>query len=83
MYPSLMKKDSKLYLMWVENKRLYTSQSSDLGLSWSEFLEDEYTLTNKFTRCFLKSNYDSDLLFNCSSIFIESNNISILGFHNK
>ena len=83
MFPSLIKFKDTLYLMWVENKRLYTSQSSDLGLSWSEFLEDEYTLTNKFTRCFLKSNYDSDLLFNCSSIFIDSNSISILGFHNK
>lgn len=83
MFPTLIKYKDILYLMWVQNRKLYTTQSYDLGISWSEFLEDEYTLTNKFTRCIIKSNYSSDLDYNCSSTFISSDHISILGFSDK
>lgn len=82
-FPTLIKHKEKIYLMWVSNKILYTSVSKDLGVSWSNFLEDEFSMTNKFIRGYIKSNYSIDLDYICSSLFISRNEISILGFDTK
>lgn len=82
-FPSLIKYNDSLYLMWVTNKILYTSISSDLGISWSDSSEDDFSMSNKFIRCFIKSNYSLDLEYNCSSLFIADSDISILGFDIK
>lgn len=79
-FPSLISHKENLYLMWVQDKILYTIKSIDLGLSWSEPWEDIYTMSNKFIRSFIKSNYKDDLVYNCSSVFISDKDISILGF---
>ncbi|GAA0105254.1 hypothetical protein UT300013_18780 [Paraclostridium sordellii] len=80
LYPSLVKSDSKLYLSYVEQNRLYTKTSDDLGNTWSNCIEDPYSINEKFIRCYLKSNYRDDLDYNCSSLFATKNPFSILGY---
>lgn len=80
MYPSLMKKDSKLYLMWVDFGRLYTSFSDDLGKTWSDPKIDEFSLEENFIRANFYSNYKEDLSYNVNSVFTSENDIGIIGF---
>lgn len=79
-FTTLIKHEDTLRIMWVENKILYTSTSCDLGNYWSDYVEDEFSMSNKFIRSYFKSNYRYDLDYNCSSIFIAKDDISILGF---
>lgn len=82
-FPTIIKFKDIVYLMWVQNRFLYTSLSNDLGMSWSDFLEDDFSTKNQFIRCFINSNYHHDLEYNCSSLFISKSDISILGFSDK
>lgn len=82
-FPTLIKHGKTIYLMWVEHKLLYTSFSKDLGLSWNEFIQDEFGMTSKFIRSYFKSNYANDFDYNCNTLFISKDDISILGFFNK
>lgn len=82
-FPSLITHKESLYLMWIQDKILYTIKSADLGLSWSDNLEDIYSMSNKFIRSFIKSNYKDDLEYNCSFVFISDKDICILGLNDK
>ncbi len=81
MYPSLIKNDSSLYLMWVNYNRLNTSISTDLGKTWSEHDIDEFSIEDDFTRARFVSNYKDDLPYNSTSLFTTHNNVEILGFN--
>lgn len=80
MYPSLMKKDSKLYLMWVNFGRLYTSISEDLGKTWSSPNIDEFSLEEDFIRANFFSNYKEDSGYNVNAVFTTIDDIGIIGF---
>lgn len=82
-FPNIIKFGNLLYLMWVNNKILYTSISNNLGLFWNDGIEDTFSMSNKFNRCCIKSNYPLDLEYNSSSLFISDKDISILGFDIK
>ena len=80
MYPCLLKKDSILYLMWVNFGRLYTSSSSDLGKTWSEHKIDPYSVEDDFIRANFFSNYKDDSSYNVNSIFTTMDDVGIIGF---
>ncbi|SCH31461.1 MULTISPECIES: hypothetical protein [unclassified Romboutsia] len=80
MYPSFLKKDSTLYLMWVNFGKLHTSYSKDLGKSWSEHEIDEYSVENDFMRANFFSNYKDDLPYNVNTVFTSIDDVGILGF---
>lgn len=79
MYPSFVKKESVLYLMWVEYGRLYTSTSNNLGKQWSAPILDEFSVEDNFVRAKFFSNYKEDIDYNVSSIFTVRDNVAILG----
>ncbi|MGL5329518.1 MAG: hypothetical protein ACRDD7_09625, partial [Peptostreptococcaceae bacterium] len=80
MYPSLLKKNSELFITWIEFGRLYTNKSIDLGKTWSkhniEMLDDK----EAFIRSKFFSNYDKDKQFNVNSVFTTIDDIGLLGF---
>lgn len=80
MYPSLIKNESNLYLMWVSYDKLHTSLSRDLGKTWSEYEIDEFSIEEDFNIARFFSNYENDELYNVTSVFTTSNDIGILGF---
>lgn len=80
MYPTLLKYNSLLYLMWVNYNRLYTSVSDDLGKSWSTPKVDEFSTIEDFTRASFVSNYIEDLPYNPTGVFTTYDDIGILGF---
>lgn len=80
MYPSLLKKGSIIYLMWVDFGRLNTSISYDLGKTWSNQKTDEFSVEDDFVRARFISNYKDDLPYNASCIFTTSSAVEILGF---
>lgn len=80
MYPTLLKHNSTLYLMWVNFNKLYTSVSHDLGKTWSEHIVDELSVEGDFTRSNFFSNYVEDAPYNSTGVFITYNEIGIIGF---
>ena len=79
-YPSIVKENSNIYLMWVNYNKLYTSTSIDVGRTWSEHEIDEASLDEDFCRCKFLSEYSDDLSYNLTSIFTINDDITILGF---
>ncbi|MGL4911346.1 MAG: hypothetical protein ACRC3Y_02835 [Romboutsia sp.] len=80
MYPSLIKNEASLYLMWVSYDKLHTSLSKDLGKTWSEHEVDEFSIEEDFNIARFFSNYKNDKLYNVTSVFTTNNDIGILGF---
>lgn len=80
MYPSFLKKDSILYLMWINYGKLNTTCSKDLGRNWSEHEIDEYSIEDEFIRANFFSNYISDVSYNVNTVFTSIDDIGILGF---
>ena len=80
MYPSLVKHNSTIYLMWVNYNKLYTSISNDLGKTWSKHEVEETSIKEDFCRSKFLSNYCDDLSYNVTSIFTINDDITILGF---
>lgn len=80
MYPSLIKENTRLYLMWVNYNRLVTCSSDDLGKTWSDHETDDFSIEEDFVRARFFSNYKNDMPYNVSSIFTTSNDVGILGF---
>lgn len=80
MYPSFLKKDSTLYLMWVNYGKLYTSSSTDLGRNWSTHEIDDFSVENDFIRSNFFSNFKNDIPYNVNSVFTSVDDIGILGF---
>ena len=80
MYPSLIKENNKLNLMWVNFNRLYTCSSDDFGTTWSDHSIDEISIENDFTMSKFLSNYKEDSCFNLSNTFNIYKSIDILGF---
>ena len=80
MYPSLIKNESNLYLIWVNYDKLNTSLSKDLGKTWSEHEVDEFSIEENFNIARFFSNYKNDKPYNVTSVFTTNNDIGILGF---
>ncbi|MGL6107667.1 hypothetical protein [Romboutsia sp.] len=80
MYPTILKYDSALYLMWVNYQRLYTSVSNDLGKTWGEHDVDEFSVEEDFTRANFASNCIDDLPYNPTGVFTTYSTIGIIGF---
>lgn len=79
MYPSLVKKDNKLFICWVDFNKLFTSYSENTGKTWSEPSIDEYSTGDDFVRSNFYSNYKDDLSYNISYVFSTLNEVGILG----
>ena len=79
MYPSLVKKDNKLFICWVDFNKLFTSYSEDTGKTWSGPSIDNYSTEDDFIRSTFYSNYKDDLSYNISYVFSTLNEIGILG----
>ncbi len=79
MYPSLVKKNNKLFICWVDFNKLFTSYSENTGKSWSEASIDEYSTGDDFVRSNFYSNYKDDLGYNISYVFSTLNEVGILG----
>lgn len=79
-YPTLVKHNSYLNLMWVNYNKLYTACSDNLGKTWSEHEIDDNSLDEDFCKSKFISNYSNDLSYNTSSVFSINNEISIIGF---
>ncbi len=79
MYPSLVKINDTLFVSWVDFNKLFTSNSKNNGLDWSEPIFDNYSVQDDFVRCIFYSNYKDDLEFNTSYVFSMFNEIGILG----
>lgn len=79
MYPSLVKKDNKLFICWVDFNKLFTSYSEDMGKTWSNPSIDEYSKEDNFVRCNFYSNYKYDLSYNVSYLFSTLNEVGIIG----
>lgn len=80
MYPTLIKENSLIYLMWVNYGRLHTSVSSTLGKEWSEHNIDDASIEEDFVRANFFSNYIKDANYNVGSVFTTCDDIGILGF---
>lgn len=80
MYPSLLKNNNSLYLMWVNHNRLFSSISNDLGKTWSDNNIDEFSIKEDFTRAKFISNYKDDLIYNSTGVFTTYKDIGLLGF---
>ena len=79
-YPSIVKQNSTIYLMWVNSNKLYTSISNDLGKTWSEHQIDETSIDERFCRSKFLSNYPDDFSYNLTSVFTIDDDITIIGF---
>ena len=79
-YPSLVKHNSYLNLMWVNYNKLYTAYSDNLGKTWSEHEIDDNSIDEDFCKSKFISNYSDDLSYNTTSVFTINNDISIIGF---
>lgn len=79
-YPSIVKHNSTIYLMWVNYNKLYTSISNDLGKTWSKHEIEETSIEEDFCRSKFLSCYTDDLAYNLTSIFTINEDITILGF---
>lgn len=79
MYPSLIKKDNKIFVCWVNFNKLFTSYSENKGQTWSEPSIDEDSKSDNFIRSFFYSNYEEDLNYNISYVFSTLNEVGILG----
>ena len=79
-YPSLVKHNSYLNLMWVNYNKLYTAYSDNLGKTWSEHELDDNSIDEDFCKSKFISNYSDDLSYNTTSVFTINNDISIIGF---
>lgn len=80
MYPSLIKENTTLHLMWVNYGKLNTSISLNLGKEWGDHNIDEFSIEDDFVRANFFSNYTNDKGYNVSSLFTNSNDVEILGF---
>ncbi len=80
MFPSLMKHNSMLYIMWIDNNRLYNCISNDTGKSWSEPNLDEFSLDYNFTRANFLSNCEDDHKYSSTNVFTILKNIELIGF---
>jgi hypothetical protein len=83
LFPSIVKSKSDIFISYVYENILYTCSSNDLGSTWSNFVEDEYSINDKFIRAYLKSNYSDDLSYKSSCLFITKNPFGILGNYDK
>lgn len=80
MYPSFAIEENIIFLMWVHLNKLYTCYSVDDGFSWSKPFLDFDSVSLEFLRSRFLSNYNKDLSYNDSNLFITSEEISFLGF---
>lgn len=80
MYPSLLKNNNILSIMWVDFGRLYYRTSNNLGKSWSEVFIDELSTEEYFIRSNFFSNCDKDKMFNVNSVFTTMDDVGLLGF---
>lgn len=69
LFPSIIKKNSTLYIQWVEYFDLYICQSDDFGMNWSKPIIDK-NISNK---PFIRYQYISD---NITSIFAPKKHLS-------
>ena len=69
LFPSIIKKNSTLYIQWVEYFDLYICQSDDFGMNWSKPIIDK-NISNK---PFIRYQYISD---NITSIFAPIKHLS-------
>lgn len=81
-YPSIIKADNKLWVMWIQLDSLYSRYSTDNGVSWGEAFIDPKSVKNDFIRYRFFSNYKHDLNhFNVDWVFGTFNpRISFIGF---
>ena len=79
MYPSLLKKDNKLFVYWVNFNKLFTSYCENNGKTWCDPSIDEYSIKDDFVRSAFLSNYKDDLGYNINHVFSTSNEVGILG----
>lgn len=79
-FPSLLKYQSNIYLMWVNYQRLNTCVSTDLGKTWSNPEVDKFSLAEDFSRANFSSNYCDDIPYNATSIFTTTDSIGLIGF---
>ena len=77
-YPSIVKQNSTIYLMWVNSNKLYTSISNDLGKTWSEHQIDETSIDERFCISKFLSNYPDDFSYNLTSVFTIDDDITII-----
>lgn len=83
LYPSILKYNSSIFISYVHKNILYTCYSDDLGCSWSESYEDEFSINDKFIRACFKSNYLSDKDYISTNVFVSKDPFGILGnFYN-
>ena len=83
LFPSIVKYDCNIFISYVHDNRLYTCSSKDLGATWGDYIEDDYSINDKFIRAYFKSNYSSDLSYKSSCLFITKSPFGILGNFNK
>lgn len=69
LFPSIIKKNSTLYIQWVEYFDLFICQSDDFGMNWSKPIIDK-NISNK---PFIRYQYISD---NITSIFAPKKHLS-------
>lgn len=79
LFPSLLEYKNVIYIFYIEDNKLYTCYTKDLGVNWSEPLEDCYSINEKFIRSYFKSKYEYDLSYNTNILFTCKNPFSILG----
>lgn len=80
MYPTFLKKDSTLYLMWINYGKLYTTYSTNLGRNWSTHEIDDFSVEDDFIRAYFYSNFKNDIPYNVNTVFTSVDDIGILGF---
>lgn len=79
-FPNLTILRDRIYIMWVQYNKLYTSYSDDVGKTWSEHSIDEYSIEEDFIRYNFKSNFINDKPYNTDCVFSTKNPIGILGY---
>ncbi len=70
LFPSIIKKNSTIYIQWVEYFDLYICKSDDFGINWSRPIIDK----NISNQPFIRYQYISDDIV---SIFAPKNNLSL------
>ncbi|MFI3209668.1 MAG: hypothetical protein R3Y64_01240 [Peptostreptococcaceae bacterium] len=78
-YPSILKEEDTISILWVDFNKIYKAVSNDFGRTFGEITVDDFSANENFSMSKFLSNSSKDMSYKSSNVFSLYKDISILG----